>query len=314
MFNAKIGTRLLALLLAVIMTLSLVACNNDPEIEDESSKQPSSADVSKDDGKKDEPTKEDEKFFTDLEKAIDTNPEVIAYLDVPNTNIQYPILYNADSNFKYETKDINGEKSVVNGKSGNYTGAVYLSSYAKHGSNKSDMSSFMPLYGHNWTNYKEPYNIGNKDEKDIMFAQLMSYTDQKFAEENPYIYIYTPDGKKQTYKVFSAVYFNAFCNNYALNKGLTDKQFEALIKDATNRSLFDFGTKVTKDDKVISLVTCCRKYGNEAVHKAGGSTYNLQRFTVMARLVHEDEKIEEKVTVKKGNPTAPNWTKKSYWL
>lgn len=312
MFNAK---KLLALLLAMIMTISLVACNNDPEIDEESSQEPSSSEVSKDDGDDNkEPSKEDEKFFNELEKAIDTNPEVIAYLNVPNTNIQYPILYNPDSNFKYETKDINGEKSIVGGKAGNYTGAIYLSSYAKHSTNKSDMSSFMPMYGHNWTNYKEPYNIGNKDDKDIMFAQLMSYTDQKFAEENPYIYIYTPDGKVQTYKVFSAVYFNAFCNNYALNKGLTDKQFEALIKDATDRSLFDFGTKVTKDDKVISLVTCCRKFGNEAVHKAGGSTYNLQRFTVMAKLVDEGEKVDEKVTVKKGNPTAPKWTKKSYWL
>lgn len=320
----KYGRRAVALLLGAIMLFALAACGGNEPIEEESSSVPSSSSA---------PTSSSEvapaKISDDTAKKLDeakvTNPETVSWLYIPNTNIDYPVLYNADDNFKYETKDVNGQKSTLDtskldadvkknlGNTKAYIGAIYFDARSTTpGSSKPSRN--LPIYGHNWTNIVEPYRIGNAKDYDVMFAQLMSYTDEKFAKENPYIYLSTGEETK-VYKVFSAVYFNAYCLNYG-TPDLKDEDFKKLLDDAQARSVIKFDTEVSTSDNIINLITCCRKYPKSKTQiTAGGSTFNIQRFAVLARELRPGETDKDPVNVSKNTGNIdPTWTTKNFYL
>ena len=294
------------------MLLSFAACkgNEEPVTEESSSDTASVAEPTSSVPEAD-PTEVPADFAKKLADAKAINPEVIGYINVPGTNIQYPLLQSVTDNFKYESKDLNGKKSTVEGgKSGWLNGAIYLDAKAKLGA-KAESSANSLIFGHNWSNVTEPFRIGDKAEKtDTMFAMLKSYTDETFAKTNPYIYIYTNEGTK-TYKVFSVVYFNAFCKNY-ITPNPSDDAFKKLLDDSQARSLYKFDTKVDTSDKLISLVTCSRKYPNKLTQ---GDGFNTQRFAVMARLLRDGETDKDPVTVAKNTGKLdPKWVFNSYSL
>ncbi len=92
------------------------------------------------------------------------------------------------------------------------------------------------IYGHNWTNLRKPYNIGESYTQHVMFGQLPSYTDINFARQNPYIY-YSTDKMEGIWKLFAV----AACevDNYFLynNPNPSEENFKALIQDWKERSV-----------------------------------------------------------------------------
>ncbi len=328
MMTKKLNRIVALALAALMMMLVLTACSGEPATVESSSAPASSSATSSVTSVSDatpEPIADD--TLKKLDEAKTTNPETLSWLTIPNTNIDYPVLQSKSDNFKYETKDIKGEKSVLDqskitdktvvdnlGGSKAYLGAIYFDSKANVSKVKSESARQLLIYGHNWTNIVEPFRIGNQKDYDVMFAQLKSYTDETFAKTNPYIYL-TTDGVTQVYKVFSAVYFNAFCSNY-ITPNPKDDAYTKLLADAQARSLYKFGTEVSKDDNIISLITCSRKYPKSLTQgNAQGQTFNIQRFTVMARLLRDGETDKDPVTVTKNTGNLdPKWTMKTHSL
>lgn len=156
-----------------------------------------------------------------------TGKNVIAWIEVPNTKINYPILYCDDD--RYLNKDVNEKHS--------YAGAIYVR--ADNNSNFTD--NLTVVYGHNMAN-------------GTMFGTLKKFQKKVFFSKQKYFYIYFPDGSVNIYKIVS----------YGItdDKQLTDKyntktlegfrKFQEYItsKNMENVNNIDF------DEKMVSLETC----------------------------------------------------------
>lgn len=163
------------------------------------------------------------------------NPDVCAWITVPNTNVDYPILQSqpGEDNDYYLTHSWERKRSSA--------GAIYIQ---RNNSNQiTDRNTV--IYGH---------NMKNK----TMFRTLHNFRDPKFFAANEYFTIYTP-GHIKTYRIFSAYRYD---NRHILNSfDFSDKAvFAEYLKFATNpNSLIKNvrkDVKVTADDQIVTLSTC----------------------------------------------------------
>ena len=190
-------------------------------------------------------------------KAV--NPDVFGWITIANTNISYPLVYNANTNF-YTSRGYYKEASR--------NGVIWADGDTKFDANGEITSRNCVLYGHNWTNCWRPVRIGNPG--DVMFAQLAAYDNAEFGKANPYIRVATLGGD-HLYQVFTVFYTDlSFGYNYA--DGAVVNQ---IISTAKAKSIHDFGVTVGPNDKIITLSTCTRVLG------AGDN----QRFVVMAKKI-----------------------------
>lgn len=103
----------------------------------------------------------------DFETLREVNPDVVGWLRIPDTKIDYPILH-TDDNEKYLHTDINGNESVY--------GAIYLDC-----DSEPDFSGWNnPIYGHHM-----------KDGS--MFKDVVKFKEPGYFKEHQYFEIYTPE-------------------------------------------------------------------------------------------------------------------------
>lgn len=191
-----------------------------------------------------------------------TNDDTVGWIQIPNTNVDYPVVYKAGiENYAY------------------YESLGYDKQYSKDGVIWADYECTFPelsqnttLYGHNWYNIYTPRTLQNAQSNDLMFSLVMSYHYTDFAQQNPFIYFSTTE-QDYVFQVFAAFYTDlSFGYNFA---NMTDEQTQQVIAEAKAKSRQNYNVPVTSEDKIITLSTCTRMYGNT----------NNQRFVVMAKLV-----------------------------
>ena len=161
------------------------------------------------------------------------NKDIYAYIEIPGTDISYPILQSKNDNSYYLNYTIEG----ING----LPGSIYTENY----NTKDFMDRNTVIYGHNMKN-------------GTMFAQLYNYSDTKFFNENQYINIYLPD-KVLKYQIFAAVIYDDrhILGNFDFTKVEKFKEYLAEIKNLKNPLCqFDDSVKVDEGDKIITLSTC----------------------------------------------------------
>ncbi len=138
----------------------------------------------------------------------------------------------------------------------------------------SGLSSNTVIYGHNWTNCTASPRVGYSG--DVMFAQLTGYHWLSMAQSYPYFYYSTAEGGQFTVKIFACFYTElAFIYNGP------EGNMDYIIKEAQRRSRHTFDVDVNSSDKIVTLSTCTRAYGQ---------TSN-QRFVVMGRLLRPGETV-----------------------
>lgn len=168
--------------------------------------------------------------FNELEEQ---NSDIYAWITVPNTKIDYPILqsYSEDDLF-YIDHDINKKYSAA--------GSIFTQKL-----NQQDFSDpNTVIYGHNMKNGS-------------MFRHLHKFKDKDFFEENEYFYIYTR-GHIFTYRIFAAYDYDS---RHILNSfDFSDKEVYAeYIEYITNpKSIYKNTREVdlTTDDRIVTLSTC----------------------------------------------------------
>lgn len=246
--------------------------------------------------KKGNPLKGVKERIAQAQKDNPNNKGIVGWLTVTGTNIHEAICHTSSGNSYYLYRDIKGTNypqvaSYPNYK--NYPDSVtYLDYRTKLGekfTSKGASRNYV-LYGHNWNNLYErdggKLAIGNKPGY-TMFAQLPSYTNMSFAAKNPYIYFSTATDEG-IWKVFSVAYCEV-STKFPYHVSYTDKAKTAnIINEWKERTMYDFGTDVNEDDRILTLSTCTRQYAG-----IGDS----QRFVVVARLLREGEKVENNVKV-----------------
>ena len=196
------------------------------------------------------------------------NSDVVGWLRIPNTNINYPVVVGPD-NLYYSAKGYDKNYS--------YYGVIWADSDTKFGTS-SQISQNTVLYGHNWTNCTANPFIARAS--DIMFGQLPSFHYLNFCKSTPYIH-YSTESEEMTWKVFAVFYTEESFNYIVSDPGASGLQY--IINEAKARSLHDFAVDVNSSDKILTLSTCTRAYGQTS----------QQRFVVMARLMRPGETITE---------------------
>ena len=67
-----------------------------------------------------------------------------------------------------------------------------------------------------------------------MFHDLEKYEDESFWKENPYFYIYTPDGRKLTCHIYSAGIVKDTSSTY-LTQFASDEEYQAFLEDVVKK-------------------------------------------------------------------------------
>ena len=77
-----------------------------------------------------------------------------------------------------------------------------------------------------------------------MFHDLEKYEDESFWKENPYFYIYTPDGRKLSCHIYSAGIVKDTSSTY-LTQFASDEEYQAFLDDTKRAGAYHTGVEVT---------------------------------------------------------------------
>jgi len=177
------------------------------------------------------PIPEKEIDFADLQENV--NPDIYAWIYIPDTQIDYPVLQHPTDNYYYLNYNLDGSRG--------YPGCIYTEDY-----NEKDFSDpNTVIYGHNMKN-------------GAMFAGLHKFEDSEYFEEHPYVYIYTED-KLYVYEIFAAyesgnehiLYNNDFSDDYVFLKYLSE-----IMNSRTMNGNIREDFSPDADDRIITLSTC----------------------------------------------------------
>lgn len=164
----------------------------------------------------------------DLAALREENEDVIGWITIPDTKVNYPLLHWTDNEFYL--------KHTWNQKP-NPSGAIFMDCQ-----NKPDFSEFNTIiYGHNMM-------------EGLMFGTLHYYGRSDFAEKHPYVYIVNDEGVLR-YDIFSAQFVGTDAVFYGLGIE-SERKKEEFIRFALDYSSFDPGIRPDAEDRIITLSTC----------------------------------------------------------
>lgn len=290
--------KVLTLFICFVMLLTFIACDgNSNDSSQQGSSDLTSSTTSNISTEEVKPYDPPENPTAKMNEALDINSDVVGWISIPGTNIDYPVLQ--DPNGKNNPPDPNilnqyyNVRNIYKQKSRN--AVIFGDDWCTFG-NRDELSRNTVLYGHNWTNIEDNGNpVRLNDDADVMFAQLLAFSDYDFAKKSPAVYFSTPTDD-MTWVVFAAFYTDTSFE-YILEEP-NDKQFIGIINGAKARSQYNYNVDVMLNDKIITLSTCTRRLG---------STQN-QRFVVMARLLRDGESITDfGIPTVNDNPKRPSW-------
>ena len=166
----------------------------------------------------------------DFDKLGKTNKDVVAWIqfDEPE-RISYPIVQGVD-NDKYLKTTFEGKK--------NSSGAIFMD--MNNNSEFTDRNTF--IYGHNMKNGS-------------MFGQLRKFKSKDYYEQNPYFYIYTPDGKEVKYQIFAVCIVEDTSRSYTRFYN-SDEEYLDYLNYVESIARYDTGVELNAESKIVSLSTC----------------------------------------------------------
>ncbi len=161
------------------------------------------------------------------------NKDIYAWIYIPGTQVDYPVLQSATDDTYYLNHNIDGSYGKP--------GCIYTEKI-----NSKDFTNYNTvIYGHNMKNGE-------------MFGCLHDYEDETFFDENPYVYVYTED-KTYVYEIFAAyTASNAHIlntNDFSTQEGFAD-YLDNVVYNKALAGNFREGARVTSDNRIITLSTC----------------------------------------------------------
>lgn len=167
------------------------------------------------------------------------NEDVIGWIEIPDTEISYPLMQGDDDQY-YLKHTFSGNK--------NSAGSIFVEYQ-----NKPDLTDrHTIIYGHNMKNGS-------------MFGGLKEYRNASYLVDHPMVYIDLEDGT-HAYQIFSCYETPANSNTYTIGfASQPDGRYEQFVQTLKNSSAYDTGIDVSKNDRVISLSTCTKRSENRFV-------------------------------------------------
>ena len=170
-------------------------------------------------------------FQVDFDALRAINNDVIGWIrfDEPS-EINYPIAQGRDNN-QYLYSSLEGK---------------YLSAgtiFVDYQNDDDFRDENTVIYGHNMKNGS-------------MFGRLRKFRNSEFCKENPYFYIYTPDGRTITYQVFAVKVVEDTSATY--DKIYADaEEFQSYVDNIYKGALYTSkDVSVSAADRIVTLSTC----------------------------------------------------------
>jgi len=175
--------------------------------------------------------------MTKIEELQKENSDIVGWLEIENSNINYPVLQGEDNSY-YMTHN-------------------YKKQYSKHGSlfldkdyNWNLPSTNLLIYGHN--------NRGSNE----MFVDLINYKNEDYYKTHKTIRFTTnkEDAEYEIISVFlSRVYYKSetdvFRYYYFINAE-NEQEFNKFVQNCKDASLYDIEATAKYGDQLLTLSTC----------------------------------------------------------
>lgn len=173
-----------------------------------------------------------------LEDLKKKNPDVKAWLQVPESNIDYPVVQGQDD-MEYINKNVYGEFEL--------SGAIFLSCL-----NKDDFSDpYNLIYGHNMKN-------GG------MFADVVDFINKKYFDEHKKGKLYLTNETKKI-QFFACMKVTASDTKIYHPDGYRKENLDDLLIYIREHAVQYRDLNVTKEDSLIALSTCSEAETNGRV-------------------------------------------------
>lgn len=164
---------------------------------------------------------------TDLAALREVNEDVVGWISIPGTVINYPIMQGEDNEY-YLHYTWDGKKSTV--------GAIFMEC-----TNTSDFSDFHTIiYGHHLKSKK-------------MFSAIRNYKRKEYWEAHPYIYIVT-DADVYRYEIYASYEAEVDGDTYRL--GFREGGKRVFLELGLEKTVIDTGVIPEVTDKFLTLSTC----------------------------------------------------------
>ena len=171
-----------------------------------------------------------------LEELHNENEDIVAWIEIPNTNVNYPILQGKDNSY--------------------YLNHNYKKQYSASGSIFLDKDVDMELPSSNFLMY------GHRNKRGTMFEDLYKYKEESFYNEHKTINFTTlkEDVEYEILAVFkSRVYYvdekNVF-RYYFFTNAENEEEYADYVSNAKKVSLYDTGVNAEYGEQLITLSTC----------------------------------------------------------
>lgn len=173
---------------------------------------------------------EDNTYHVDFKKLKELNNDVIAYIKVFNTKIEYPIV-KANDNEYYLTHSIDKK----------YNSAGWI--FANYHNTFDGSDKNISIFGH-----------GRLDGS--MFGSLKETLTSDWQNNNPSKQIvFATEDEVSYYEVFST--YKIYMEDYYIEYSFADDtKYQEFLDTIKERSNHDYKVELTSDDQIITLSTC----------------------------------------------------------
>lgn len=190
----------------------------------------------------DAPTEQEKTFPAFLQQE---NPDLAAWLTVPGTDVDYPVMLTPQDMEYYLHRDFY-KKYASSGTPFFDTRCAPLA----------DADSLM-IYGHNMRN-------------GTMFTTLDRYENSSFGAEYPTLTLLLP-GETRIYQLFAVLQINTNTDSdlYGCAGQLTQEQFEGFVQAFRERAEYTTDVQPQYGDRLLVLSTCIYKTGKDRMLVVG---------------------------------------------
>ena len=174
---------------------------------------------------------EEQQHDIDMTKLYNTNSDIVAWIRIENTNIDYPVMQTKNNPNYYLRKNFYKQYS--------YLGTPYLAE-----SCDINTSDNLIIYGHHINNSK-------------MFGELENYRKKEYYNKHKFIKFFTLEEIKEyeVIAVFQTVTNTGF-KYYNFVNANNEREFNTFVNQCKELSFYDTGKIANYEQKHLTLSTC----------------------------------------------------------
>lgn len=179
--------------------------------------------------------KKEKKKVIDWNKLKSINENIVAWLYIPGTGVDYPVIKATDNDF-YLSHDMYGKSSIY--------GSIYLDARYYNMENINDVDNII-IYGHNMGHWNTS-----------MFGKLMKYKEKDYYLKHEDVYFYTPT-ENSTYRIVDVLKTTSSSKWYQFTSlSSSEISLDELKESLKSGALYECNEVKEHSNKFITLSTC----------------------------------------------------------